>query len=109
MEALVLQDLVEGRNEWCNIPEILRATLKLMWDGMIQQNENIARMQQEEFETINEALAKKANKDTVAAALHRKANKNEVEGRMDQLAMKITRIDARMNDFEVRTEQLNSG
>jgi hypothetical protein len=37
MEQLNVCDLVEGKNDWCNIPEILRASLKILVDEVQRQ------------------------------------------------------------------------
>ena len=37
MEALDIRDLVEGRNDWCNIPDVIRASLKILHDEILRQ------------------------------------------------------------------------
>lgn len=36
MDMISMRDLSEGRNEWCNIPEVLRATLKIIVEESVR-------------------------------------------------------------------------
>jgi len=94
MDALSLDDLIHGRNDWCNIPEILRATFRVFHDVIHTQAGVIKRQQQEitaltealdskaDIVSVNEALSRKANKDSVSQALHKKANKQDIDERL---------------------------
>jgi hypothetical protein len=109
MDALSLEDLVQGRNEWSNIPDILRATLRVFHDSIVQVDAKI------DLDVINEALSKKANKDSVAAALHKKANRTEVHSELEQIhralaecqrqvgatSQKVTRLETVVDSLDI--------
>jgi len=78
-DVVAIDDLIAGRNDWCNIPEILRATCRVFHDAFVQQQH-----------FLNELAQKKVNKDSLAGALHRKANRFDVDARADLLAMKVS-------------------
>ena len=45
MEHIDAHDLMEGRNEWCNIPDVLRASLKILVDELrVQKQQNRERL-----------------------------------------------------------------
>lgn len=61
MQARELQDLLEGRNEWCNIPDVIRNTFSIFNELIQQQAKHIQRLESstneyfthQEHQTIN--------------------------------------------------------
>jgi len=78
ISVIAIEDLIAGRNDWCNIPEILRATCRVFYDTLVQQQQNMSELAQ-----------KKANKDSIGSALHRKANRIDVDARIGSLELKV--------------------
>jgi hypothetical protein len=42
MDRIDVRDLIEGRNDWCNIPDVLRAAFKILLEENQKQKENFA-------------------------------------------------------------------
>lgn len=77
MDIIALQDLIEGRNDWCNIPEILRATLRVFHDS-IQTQMQITRRLQQDYRVLHEDLERKADFVEFNNILKLKANTNDL-------------------------------
>lgn len=80
---VVVEDLLQGLNEWRNIQDIVRLTFKAFHD--------VLKAQGEALKTLERAVDSKASKAEVAAALHAKAATADVHERIKALSDAVAR------------------
>ena len=124
MDRLALQDLVEGRNEWCNIPDVIRETLKdfsILITNQAAQiralDETIAILQkprkrderllalESEVLDVSKATSRNRNSiETLQARVASKAEASEVHDRLAELKRSFEgRLAAKADTVHVNT------
>ena len=78
---LVIEDLVEGANEWRNIQDVIRFAFKALHD-MIKSQDEVVKYFERQMET-------KASVTDVQASLHRKANIADVNRTLTDISLTI--------------------
>lgn len=125
MDRLALQDLIEGRNEWCNIPDVIRETFKdfsvlltnqaaqiRALDETIQimqkpkqRDERLSVLEQDILEVQKVATRNRSAIETLNARVGAKADTSDVTEQMTELKRSV---DARMQQ-KADVSLLNSG
>lgn len=79
--ASLIRELLNSDNDWANVPEIVKMTLKVFYNVLNSQATTIG--------GIEEALPLKANKQEVNSALNSKANVKDIKNTFGEFAQNI--------------------